>query len=268
MRPFLLAVWTLWQREVVRFYRQPSRVVGALAPPVLFWLLIGSGLGASFHTPAGGGPPAQGVLPHATSYLAYFFPGVVILILLFTAIFSEISIIEDRSEGFLQGVLVSPVPRGAIVLGKVLGGTTLALLQSVLFLLLAPAAGLPIPSAGTLAELAVVLFLLAFALTALAAAIAWSLDSTQGFHAIMNLFLIPMWLLAGTLFPAAGAPGWLAAVMSANPLTYGVAARGRSLAPATAAGLPGPGVSLAVTLACAAAAFAAAALVASRRPTR
>ena len=112
MSPFLLAVGTLWQREVVRFYRQPSRVVGALAPPELVWLLIGAGLGPSFRPArAGGAAAADG------SYLAYFFPGVVILILLFTAIFSEISIIEDRHEGFLQGVLVAPVPRAAVVRG-------------------------------------------------------------------------------------------------------------------------------------------------------
>jgi len=261
VRSFSLAVWTLWQREVVRFYRQPSRVIGALAPPVLFWLLIGAGLGPSFHAPGA----AAG-----TSYLAWFFPGIVILILLFTAIFSEISIIEDRREGFLQGVLVAPVPRGSIVLGKVLGGTTLALLQSVLFLALGPAAGLALPGPGTALVLAAVLFLLAFALTALAAAIAWSLDSTQGFHAIMNLFLIPMWLLAGTLFPAVGTPGWLGTVMRINPLTYGVAALRRALAgsPAGTADLPGLGLSVGVTLACAVLAFAAATLVASRRPTR
>jgi len=256
---FLLAVCTLWQRELVRFYRQPSRVIGALAPPVLFWLLIGAGLGPSFHAP--------GAAP-GTSYLAWFFPGVVILILLFTAIFSEISIIEDRREGFLQAVLVSPAPRSAVVLGKILGGTTLALLQSALFLLLGPAAGLRLPSTAALALLAAVLFLLGFALTALACAIAWWLDSTQGFHAIMNLFLIPMWLLAGTLFPAVGVPGWLGAVMRADPLTYGVAALRRALAPADAAGLPGTGVSLAVTAACAALAFGGAAWVASRRPSR
>ena len=131
-----------------------------------------------------------------------------ILILLFTAIFSEISIIEDRQEGFLQGVLVAPVPRAAVVLGKVLGGTTLAMLQCIPFLALAPAAGLGLPTAGSLALVVAVLALLAFALTALAAGIAWRLDSSQGFHAVMNLFLIPMWLLAGTLFPLAGS-GWL-----------------------------------------------------------
>jgi ABC-2 type transport system permease protein len=255
---FVLAVCTLWQRELLRFYRQPSRVVGALAPPVLFWLLIGAGLGPSFRAPGAAG----------TSYLAYFFPGVVILILLFTAIFSEISIIEDRREGFLQAVLVAPVPRASVVLGKVLGGTTLALFQSAAFLLLGPAIGLRLASAASLAALAAVLFLLAFALTSLACAIAWWLDSTQGFHAIMNLFLIPMWLLAGTLFPVAGAPGWLGAVMRVNPLTYGVAALRRVLAPADAAGLPGLGVSLGVTAACACLAFGAAVWVATRRPSR
>ena len=260
MAPFFLPVWTLWQRELVRFYRQPSRVVGALAPPVLFWVLIGAGLGPSFHAPGA----AAGA-----SYLAWFFPGVVILILLFTAIFAEISIIEDRREGFLQAVLVAPVPRAAVVLGKVLGGTTLALLQSALFLLLGPAVGLKPPSLAAFALLAAVLFLLAFALTALAAAIAWWLDSTQGFHAIMNLFLIPMWLLAGTLFPAEGAPGWLGVVMRVNPLTYGVAAlRGALSSPGAADAGPGFGVSLAVTAGCAALAFAAAGWVASRRPAQ
>ena len=261
MSHFLLAVWTLWQREIVRFYRQPSRVIGALAPPILFWLLIGSGLGPSFHpTLAPGAGDAGG-------YLAWFFPGVVILILLFTAIFSEISIIEDRQEGFLQGVLVAPVPRAAVVLGKVLGGTTLAMLQCVPFLALAPAAGLGLPTAGSLALIVAVLALLAFALTALAAGIAWRLDSSQGFHAVMNLFLIPMWLLAGTLFPLARS-GWLSTLMRIDPLTYGVAALRRGLAGGAPSDLPGLGVSLAVTAACAALAFGAAVWVASRRPAR
>ncbi len=261
MRGAALAVLTLWQREVVRVYRQPSRVIGALAPPILFWLLIGTGLGASFRPAAGAGAPEAG------SYLAWFFPGVVILILLFTAIFSEISIIEDRHEGFLQGVLVAPVPRAAVVLGKVLGGTTLALLQSVPFLALAPAAGLRVPTAGALALLGAVLLLLAFTLTALAAAIAWRLESSQGFHAIMNLFLIPMWLLAGTLFPLGGTR-WLGVVMRVNPLTYGVAALRRALAGGVANDLPGLGVSVAVTAAGAVLAFGAAVGVAARRPTR
>src|SRR5512147_1213291 len=126
----LLATYTLWLREIVRFYRDRSRVLGALASPLVFWFLIGSGLGRSFR-----GGPAQ---PLPGGYLEYFYPGTLALILLFTAIFSTISLIEDRQAGFLQGVLVAPVPRSAIVLGKILGGTTLAALQGGVFLLLAP----------------------------------------------------------------------------------------------------------------------------------
>ena len=211
----LLATAALWRRDIVRFYRQRSRIVGALGTPLVFWLLLGSGLGSSFRVgdseaPVGG-------------YLEYFYPGTLALILLFTAIFSTISVIEDRHEGFLQGVLVAPVPRTAIVLGKLLGGTTLALLQAALFLLLAPLANTTI-SAGLLPMLILVLAVLGFALTGLGFMLAWILDSTQGFHAIMNVVLIPMWLLSGAVFPPDGASGWIRAVMLVNPMTYGVSA--------------------------------------------
>src|SRR5688500_1029719 len=134
------------------------------------------------------------------SYIRYFFPGTLVMILLFTAIFSTISIIEDRREGFLQSVLVAPVPRSGIVLGKVLGGTVLAAGQGLLFLLLAPLVGFHFSILSILAAVGVML-LLAFALTALGFCIAWRMNSTQGFHAIMNLFLMPMWFLSGALFP-------------------------------------------------------------------
>jgi ABC-2 type transport system permease protein len=178
-------------------------------------VLIGSGLGRSFQ-PA----PDQ---PLAGGYLEYFFPGTLALVVLFTAIFATISIIEDRHEGFLQGVLVAPVPRASIALGKMLGGTTLALGQAALFLALAPLARIPLRP-ESLPSLAVVLALVAFGLTGLGFVIAWHFDSTQGFHAVMNLFLIPMWILSSALFPAPGAAGWVRVLMAANPLTYGVAA--------------------------------------------
>src|SRR5881396_1380148 len=128
----LLPSLTLWQREMVRFFRQRDRVVGALATPIVFWLLLGLGLGKSFSTP--GTPAGHG-------YLEYFYAGTLVMILLFTAIFSTISVIEDRREGFLQGVLVAPVGRLAIVLGKLLGGTTLAFVQGLAFLVFAPWVG-------------------------------------------------------------------------------------------------------------------------------
>jgi ABC-2 type transport system permease protein len=212
----LLATYTLWLREIVRFYRDRSRVLGALGSPLVFWFLIGSGLGRSFR----GGPDGQ-ALPGG--YLQYFYPGTLALILLFTAIFSTISIIEDRQAGFLQGVLVAPVPRSAIVLGKLLGGTTLAAMQGVVFLLLAPFAHVAL-RAVDVPGLVVAILLASFGVTGLGFLIAWRLESTQGFHAIMNLFLIPMWILSGALFPASGAAGWIRAIMLINPLTYGVSA--------------------------------------------
>src|SRR5215813_11792345 len=187
----LLAVATLWQREVVRFLRQRSRVVGALATPIVFWFLLGSGVGRSFR--ASGAPTQHG-------YLQYFFPGTLVMILLFSAIFSTISVIEDRAAGFLQGVLVAPIPRAALVLGNVLGGSTLALVQGVILMAAAPFVGFRLTAASA-AETIAVMALLAFALTCLGFFVAWRMHSTQGFHAIMNLVLLPMWMLSGAVFP-------------------------------------------------------------------
>ena len=238
----------LARREIVRFLRQRSRVVGAVAPPLVMWLLVGSGFRGSFRGDSFG----------------WFYPGTVVLVVLFAAIFATISVIEDRREGFLQGVLVAPVAPASIAFGKVLGGATLGLLQGLPLLALAPVAGLPVDAGGLLGS-AAVLVLLAFALTSLGFAIAWSLESTQGFHAIMNLFLIPMWLLSGAFFPADGAPPWLRAAMAVNPLTYGVAALRRALSGGGAA-LPSLALSFAVTAAFAAAMFAAATAVVARMP--
>jgi ABC-2 type transport system permease protein len=212
----MLATYSLWLRDVLRFVRQPSRVVGALLTPVIFWFVIGSGLGTSFQgNPAG--VPSQA----AAGFLPYYFPGSLALIVLFTAIFSTISIIEDRQEGFLQGVLASPAPRAAIVLGKALGSTTLAVLNGLVFLLLLPFSGLHPGAAGVAAAVGCVA-LLGLALSGLGIMIAWPLRSTQGFHAIMNVALVPMWLLSGALFPASGASGWVQSLMRLNPLTPAV----------------------------------------------
>jgi ABC-2 type transport system permease protein len=142
------------------------------------------------------------------------------------------SVIEDRKEGFLLSVLVAPVSRSAIVLGKVLGGTTLATIQGLIFLVFAPLVGVHIGIVSFLL-VALTVFLVSFALTALGFAIAWPMDSTQAFHAIINLFLIPLWLLSGALFPLSGASGWLQVLMWINPLTYGVEALRDLLYPAS-----------------------------------
>jgi ABC-2 type transport system permease protein len=215
-RPWL-AAWALARREWVRFIRQPNRVFGAVGQPLIFWVLFGAGLGPSFQLPSA----AAGL-----SYREYFFPGTLVLILLFTAIFATISIIEDRREGFLQSVLVAPLPRWSMVLGKILGGALIALVGAALFLLLGFTLDIPLGVFSTLATIAH-LFLVGLGLTALGFAIAWRMDSTQGFHAIMSVFLLPMWLLSGAFFP----PGdnWIGWIIRANPLTYAVAGLRRLL---------------------------------------
>src|SRR3954454_10281644 len=146
----MLPALSLCQRELVRFVRQPNRVIGALATPIVFWLLIGAGMGKSFRAEGTVGAESGG-------YMQYFFPGTILMVLLFTAIFSTISIIEDRREGFLQSVLVAPIPRMAIVLGKILGGTALAFGQGIIFLAFAPFLGIHPSPAGWLAAIAMML---------------------------------------------------------------------------------------------------------------
>ena len=249
----LPAAGALAWRELVRFLRQRNRVVGALATPVLFWLLLGLGMGDSFQSPGGDEP-----------FLVYFFPGMLLMVVLFTAIFATITLIEDRREGFMQGVLVAPVPRAAVVLGKVLGGTMLAAGQGVLLLAVAPLAGVPFDPLGYLAA-AGFLVLLSFGLTSLGVCIAWPLTSTQGYHVAMNLLLMPLWFLSGAVFPVGAAK--VAAVVwltLANPLTYGLAGLRQTMHGQAHANLPPVWLCLLVTLAACGALFALACFVAGR----
>lgn len=216
----VLPAASLCKREMVRFLRQRNRIIGALATPIIFWLLIGAGMGSSF---------SGGSVPGGHDYMQYFYPGTILMILLFTAIFSTISIIEDRHEGFLQSVLVAPVSRMSIVLGKVLGGTILAFAQGLIFLILAPAAGIHL-TLSSFAVTCLMMFLIGFALTALGVCLAWKMTSTQGFHAIMNVFLLPMWFLSGAMFPVEKVHfGLLRWAMYLNPLTWGMTAMRRGL---------------------------------------
>lgn len=233
----LLAIWSLWRRELVRFYRQRHRVVGALGPPLLVWFFIGSGFGSSFHP-----PEVVGTM----SYREYFYPGMMTLVVLFAAIFSSISVIEDFRDGFLDGVLVTPSARWTVVLGKMLGGASQAFVQGGFLLGVAPLAGVDV-SWGKVGGLLGVLGVVSLSVTALGFATAWGNDSTQGYHAIMNLVLMPMWVLSGAFFPLSGAPFWLQILMYLNPMTYALAAvRGSLYSPEIACALAPIPMSLAL----------------------
>lgn len=232
--------WALWHREMVLFLRQKNRVASALLTPALLWIGLGAGLNQSM-TVGGGemgreaasglaasGGVASGVTSGGGGYMAYFFPGMLSMIVMFTAVFSAISIIEDRREGFMQGVLVAPVPRLSIVLGKVFGGASLGLVQACIFLLIWPLVG-GFPGWPAEAAAVGVLAVTALAMTAMGLCIAWPMDSTAGFHAIMMLLLMPMWFLSGAVFPVSTAMPWLRVLMWLNPLTYGQAVLSQAL---------------------------------------
>lgn len=229
--PALPVITTLAWRELARFFRQRNRVVGAFVQPILFWLLFSEGLGQEM------------------GYVR-FFPGTLVMIILFTAIFATISIIEDRNEGFLQGVLVAPIPRMAMVLGKVLGGAAIAMIQATVFLALgcltiADVSPSPLGALGAV----VLSALLSIALTGLGFLIAWRMESTQGFHAIMSIFLLPMWFLSTAFFPQ-DAEGYVGMAVRLNPLSFGVAGMRHYLQPSETLveGMPGHTICWLVTI--------------------
>jgi len=241
MRLFWLPTAALWQRELIRFWREKTRVLGYVGSPLVFWLAVGAGFGN----------------------LAFFFPGALVLTVMFSAVFSTMSLIEDRREGFLLSMLVSPAPRSAMVLGKTLGAATLAWIQGLIFLAFVPLAGFRL-SLPQLAQAVAVIFLISIAFTLLGFLIAWQTGSSQGFHAIMNLLLFPLWLISGAIFPPSGAHGWIRALMMVNPLTYSLALLRRTLDSTPQESLPSSAAGLAVTLSAAAALFVAC-LLAVRR---
>jgi daunorubicin resistance ABC transporter membrane protein len=213
----LSTIAVLVRRDLTRFAREKSRVAGALLQPLLFWLMIGAGMAGTFVLPGA----------HGVSYLEYFYPGVLVMVVLFTAIFTTMSVIEDRHSGFLQAVLVAPGSRAALVIGKCLGAASVAFAHGLLFALLAPVAGF---GAGHVdwALLFAALALSCFGLCALGFAVAWWLDSTAGYHVVMSVLLLPLWILSGAMFPA-GDSRVIAWLQRGNPMAYSVSAVRRAL---------------------------------------
>ena len=199
----------LWRREMLRLARERMRWTGAVIQPLLFWFIIGSGMADSFSVPG-----AEGV-----DSLTYFFPGILVMVVLFTSLFTTISVVDDRKEGWLQGVLVAPGSRLSLVAGKVAGVVTLTLLQCTVFVALAPLAGFALSGVSWLSLIGVVT-LACIGLTAACFVMAWLLDSVQAYHAIMSVLLIPLWFLSGALFPPP--ENWIRSFMVVNPLTYAV----------------------------------------------
>jgi ABC-2 type transport system permease protein len=198
---------------LIRFVRQPARVAAAIGTPLLLWLFMGSGFAGSFHP--------RGL--EETSYMAFLLPGVITLTAMFTAVFSSISIIEDRQAGWLQSALVAPVPRWAIALGKIAGGSIVAGVQAVIMLLAIPLLEIELGWIDLCLVLTAIA-VLSLAMTGLGVAFAWLSETVAGFHSVMNLVLMPLWLLSGAFFPpptdVQGPASWLGWLMRINPLTW------------------------------------------------
>jgi ABC-2 type transport system permease protein len=208
----LTAVYAIWLRDSKVFLREPSRVVGSLAQPLLYLLIVGQGIAS--------GLSLKGA-PGRVGYLQFMYPGILGMSVLFTSIFSAISIIWDREFGLLKEVLVAPVPRWGVALGKVLGGATVALAQAAILIALAPVAGVTL-SAGLALQLLLICFLMSVAVTGLGVCIAAGMRSMQGFQMVMNFLVMPLYFLSGAMFPIASAPAWMRALMVLDPLSYGV----------------------------------------------
>jgi len=209
LRSDLRAVSIVWRRELIRFRRDRLRAVTSLIQPLLFLLVLGTGLSSL----------AQGSLPPGVSFKAFIYPGVLAMSVLFTAIFSAASIVWDREFGFLREMLVAPVSRSAIVIGKIFGGATIATFQGIIMLALAGLADVPY-NPVLMITLAGELFLLAFTLTSFGVMMAARITQFQAFMALTQMLVMPLFFLSGALYPLTGLPAWLSVLTRIDPLTY------------------------------------------------
>ncbi|MEW6553436.1 MAG: ABC transporter permease [Actinomycetota bacterium] len=228
-----IGVYITWLRDVKRFFRDRIRLIGAFAQPLIYLALMGTGLQAAFKSFGSG----------ETKYITFMYPGIVSMTVLFTAMFSAISIIWDREFGFLKEMMVAPIPRSSVAMGKVLGGGTTALMQGFILLLFMPLVGIPYNLEKILVMI-LVMFLLAICLTAFGVAFAARMRSMEAFPIIMNFVLMPMFFLSGALFPLQDLPRWMEILTRINPMTYavdairGVALKGITVTSAASVSLP------------------------------
>jgi ABC-2 type transport system permease protein len=205
------AVAVIWEREMMRFLRDRVRIATSLAQPVLFLFVLGTGLSPLVSTGAGRG----------FDFRTFMFPGVIAMTVLFTAVMSGMSLVWDREFGFMREILVAPVRRGAIVLGKCLGGATVAGIQGSLMLALAGFVHVPY-SPSLLATMVLEILLMATAMSALGIVIASRIQQMQSFGVVVQFIVMPMFFLSGAVFPLSRLPGWLTALTIINPVSYAV----------------------------------------------
>jgi len=208
----LIGIYTIWLRDIKRYFRDKPRIIGSFAQPILFLFVLGTGIASSFSTFGGGG---------GKEFLNFMFPGIVGMTVLFTSFFSAMSIVWDREFGFLREVLVAPISRTSIVVGKLLGGSTIAMIQGSIILLFSPLLDIPITFLIFFKVLGII-FLIAMTISSMGIILASVIKSMQAFQVITNFLLMPMFFLSGALFPLNDTVRWMNIVSKANPLSYGI----------------------------------------------
>jgi ABC-2 type transport system permease protein len=209
----LRTVAMIWRREMIRFWRNRTRLLTSFAQPLLYLFIFGAGLNRLV---------SRGATPVGVSFQKFLYPGVLAMVVLFSSIFSAISIVWDREFGFLREMLVAPVSRTSLVVGKALGGASTSALQAVVLLVLGPIIGVHLTVVKVLLLLPMLL-LVAFAMTSIGVALAAGMASLESFQVVMQLVMMPMFFLSGAIYPVTGLPAWLSVLTRLDPLTYGVA---------------------------------------------
>ena len=214
----LRAIYIIWYRDIIRYSPDRLRLIASLSQPLLFLVVFGTGLSSALGGAAGGFGAAPGA---SVNYVQFIYPGIIGMAVLFTSIFSAMSIVWDREFGFLKEVLVAPIDRSAIAIGKTLGGSTQAMVQGILLLVLAPIVGVTLTPLAVI-ELIPLIFVLAFALTTLGVVLAAGIKSMQGFQAVINFLMMPIFFLSGALFPLGNLPWWMTGLTRIDPAAYGI----------------------------------------------
>lgn len=212
------SILAVWQRDVIKFFRDKARLLGSFAMPFMFLILFGSGMSGAMQSMIGGdsgGPLAD------FDFVEFMFPGIIGMVVFNTAIFSALSVVQDKEFGYMREILVSPMSRVSIAIGKVLGGSTVAVIQGLMMLLFVPFIGVSLSFMMVL-KLIPTMFLVAFTISAIGLLIASSLKTAQGFQMVIQILLFPMLFLSGAFFPLNGLPGWMNFIVKINPLTYSV----------------------------------------------
>ncbi len=221
----LRGAYSIWQRELIRFFRERTRAVTSFVQPILYLLVFGTGLGAA----------VRGELV-AGDFRVFLLPGVIVMTSLFTSMFAAVSIVWDREFGFLKEILVAPVGRSSVIAGKSAGGATTSAIQGLAIMIFAPLVGLSVPPLRILA-VAPILVLFAVSINLLGIALASRIETMQGFMFVMNFITLPLFFLSGAVFPLTQVPGWLRALAYIDPATYAVDAIRRILIPTFPAAL-------------------------------